>query len=98
MSLCSFGCAKGVVGFTAVSGFVEVRPEGGQGHPVSLYSLRYALGVVRFVRCHWSAQCRLSGSSIVEVRPGGRGVRPGTLGSLVCALGFVWFIMCSWDH
>ena len=76
VSLGSLGCALRVVGFTAVAGFIEVRPEGGRGHPGSLCSLECALVVVRFVQGYWGEPWESSGSSRIGVcRRGRRFVR-----------------------
>ena len=50
MSLGSFGCALVVIGFTAVAGFIEVRPEGVRGYlasvgPPMLSLVSYGLAV-----------------------------------------------------
>ena len=70
VSLGSLGCTLGVVEFTAVVGFIEVR------HPTSLRPLGNALGVVWFVSGHRGAPWGSSGSSgvsgLIGVHPWGR--------------------------
>ena len=82
VSLGSLGCALGVVGFTAVAGYIEVRPEDGRGHSGSLRSLGapWASSDSSGVIAPWWSSGSSGVAGLIVARPWVHWVRQGLLG------------------
>ena len=84
----------GVLGF--------IRGHSGS-HSESLGSLRFALGVLGFIRCRWVSPWGVVGFNqgvvgFSRVGLAGRWVHPESLGSLGFAIEVAWFVRCRLVH
>ena len=104
------GSPFGPFGSSWVIGFTRVLAGGLWVHAGSLGSLRFALGVIAFIRgslgslgfasvhLPWGSMGSSEVVAFTRVRPWGRWVHPGSLGSIKFALGFTGFIRGRWVH
>ena len=104
------GSPFGPFGSSWVIGFTRVRAGSLWVHAGSLGSLRFALGVIAFIRgslgslgfasvnLPWGSMGSSEVVAFTRVCPWGRWVHPGSLGSIKFALGFTGFIRGRWVH